>query len=75
MCLSIPANVISITGSMAIVKIGELMVQACLDLVDDIHEGDFVLIHTGYIIQKITHEEASETQRLIREIENFNDLP
>lgn len=75
MCLSIPAKVISINGNMAIVQIGGLMIQACLDLVEDIHEGDYALIHTGFIIQKISDEEAAETTRLIREIGNSNDLP
>jgi hydrogenase expression/formation protein HypC len=60
---------------MAIVQIGGLMSQACLDLVEDIHVDDYVLIHTGFIIQKISLEEAEETRRLIREIENFLDAP
>jgi len=60
---------------MAIVQIGGLMIQASLDLVEDICVGDYVLIHTGFIIQKISTEEAEETKRLIREIENLNDVP
>lgn len=75
MCLSIPAKVISTKGNMAIVQIGGLMIQACLDLVEDIRVGDYVLIHTGFIIQKISMEEAEETKSLIREIENLNDAP
>jgi hydrogenase expression/formation protein HypC len=60
---------------MAVVQTGGLMIQASLDLVEDIHEGDYVLIHTGFIIQRISIEEADETIRLIREIENLNDIP
>ena len=75
MCLSIPAKVVAIDGTMAIVQMGGLMVQASLDLVEDIQIGDHVLIHTGFIIQKISSEEAEETIRIIREIENFNDMP
>ncbi|MCX6224727.1 MAG: HypC/HybG/HupF family hydrogenase formation chaperone [Bacteroidia bacterium] len=75
MCLSIPAKVISTTGTMAIVQIGGLMIQASLDLVEDIRVGDYVLIHTGFVIQKISMEEAEETKSLIREIEKFNDAP
>jgi len=65
----------SISGNMAVVQIGGLRIQASLDLVDDVSEGDFVLIHTGFIIQKISLEEAEETTRLIREIENLYDTP
>ena len=75
MCLSIPAEVLSTSGNMAIVQLGGLMIQASLDLVEDICVGDWVLIHTGFIIQKISMEEAEETKRLIREIENLNDAP
>jgi len=75
MCLSIPAEVLSTNSNMAIVQIGGLMIQASLDLVEDIRVGDYVLIHTGFIIQKISMEEAEETKRLIREIENLNDAP
>jgi hydrogenase expression/formation protein HypC len=75
MCLSIPAKVLSTSGNIAIVQIGGLRSQASLDLVDGVCEGDFVLIHTGFIIQKISIDEAEETSRLIREIENFNDAP
>ncbi|TSA34735.1 MAG: HypC/HybG/HupF family hydrogenase formation chaperone [Porphyromonadaceae bacterium] len=75
MCLSIPAEVLSTNSNMAIVQIGGLMIQASLDLVEDICVGDYVLIHTGFIIQKISTEEAEETKRLIREIENLNDVP
>jgi len=75
MCLSIPAKVLSTNGNMAIVQIGGLMSQACLDLVEDISVGDYVLIHTGFIIQKISLDEAEETNRIIREIETFNDAP
>ena len=75
MCLSIPAKVLSTNGNMAIVQTGGLKVQASLGLVENIREGDYVLIHTGFIIQKISFEEAEETKNLIREIENFNDVP
>ena len=44
MCLSIPAEVLSTNSNMAIVQIGGLMIQASLDLVEDICVGDYVLI-------------------------------
>ena len=75
MCLSIPAEVISTQGNMAIVQIGGLRTQASLDLVDDIGAGDYVLIHTGFVIQKISPHEAEETISLIREIDTYKDTP
>ncbi len=75
MCLSIPAKVVSTTGNMAIVETSGLRIQACLDLVENIEVGDLVLIHTGFIIQKISVGEAEDILSLIREIDSFNDSP
>jgi len=75
MCLSIPAEVLTIQNNMAVVKIGGMKTMACLDLIVGICEGDYVLVHTGFVIQKITPQEAEETIQLIRDIDNFNPAP
>ena len=46
-----------------------LYVNASLHLVDDVKVGDYILIHTGFALQKISEEEALETIRIIRELE------
>jgi len=70
MCLSIPAKILSIEGNTARASIGGAIVNANLHLVDDAEIGDYILIHTGFALQKISEEEALETIRLIRELEN-----
>jgi hydrogenase expression/formation protein HypC len=72
MCLSIPAKIISIEGTTARASVGGAIVKASLQLIDDATIGDYILIHTGFALQKISEEEALETIRIIRDLENEN---
>lgn len=72
MCLSIPAQVISIEGDIAQASVGGTIVTAGLQMVEDVKVGDYILIHTGFALQKISEEEAQETLQTIREYEDFN---
>lgn len=68
MCLSIPAKIVSIEGEKAKVSLGGAEYNAALDLVEDVKVGDYVLLHSGFALQKIDEEEAKETIRLLNEI-------
>jgi hydrogenase expression/formation protein HypC len=72
MCLSIPARIIAIEGKTAKASVGGTIINVGLHMVDDIKEGDYVLVHTGFALQKISDDEAQETLKLIREMENIN---
>jgi len=71
MCLSIPSKIISINGDKALVSVGGTEYEASLQLLDDVKVDDYVLIHTGFAIQKISEEEANETLRLFNELEDI----
>jgi hydrogenase expression/formation protein HypC len=68
MCLSIPVKIISIDGDMAEVSAGGTIFRAGMQMVEDARPGDYVLLHAGFAIQKISAEEAEETLKLLREI-------
>ncbi len=70
MCLSIPARILSIDGNTASASVGGAIVQTSLHLVDDVQPGDYVLIHTGFALQKISEKEALETIRIIEELQH-----
>ncbi|MCP4552318.1 MAG: HypC/HybG/HupF family hydrogenase formation chaperone [Bacteroidetes bacterium] len=72
MCLSIPAKVESIEGEMAVVSVGGTTYDASLQMVEDIKIGDYVLLHTGFAIQKISEDEALETLKVFEEFEDLN---
>jgi hydrogenase expression/formation protein HypC len=72
MCLSIPAKIISVDGEIARADIGGTSIQIGLQLVDDIKVGDYVLVHTGFALQKIDQQEAEETLQLFKELGSFD---
>ncbi|HNW69744.1 MAG TPA: HypC/HybG/HupF family hydrogenase formation chaperone [Bacteroidales bacterium] len=73
MCLGIPSKIISIDGDAAIVSVGGTEVEASLQLLDDAKVGDFVLLHTGFAIEKISDEEAKETLELLKKLGEIED--
>ncbi|PVV17010.1 MAG: hydrogenase assembly protein HupF [gamma proteobacterium symbiont of Ctena orbiculata] len=66
MCLAIPAKVVAIDeqGENAIVVLGEVKKEVSLALVEDVSVDDFVLIHVGYALNKVSEEEAEKTLQL-----------
>jgi len=69
MCLALPAKVIAIdtVTDMATVALGEVKKDVSLALVEDVQVNDFVLIHVGYALNKVSPEEAEHTLRLFAE--------
>jgi hydrogenase expression/formation protein HypC len=66
MCLAIPAKVVAIDeqSDNATVLLGEVKKQVSLALVEDVAVDDFVLIHVGYALSKVSEEEAKKTLEL-----------
>jgi len=69
MCLSVPAKIIDVNGNSAKVSVRGTLVDISLQLVDDVKTGDYVLVHTGFALQKVSEEEALETIELIRQLD------
>jgi len=72
MCLSIPAKILSINGSTAKVSAGGAVFTASLEMIENAGIGDYILLHAGFAIQKISRKEAEETIRLFEEIRNLS---
>jgi hydrogenase expression/formation protein HypC len=72
MCLSIPAKVEIIEGEMAVVSVGGTRYNASLQMLDDVKIGDYILLHTGFAIQKLTPEEAAESLSVFDEFIELN---
>ncbi len=61
MCIAAPAQVIEIQDQMAVVDFGGVRQQVKLDLVEDVEEGRYVLVHSGYAIEVMSDEAAKES--------------
>jgi len=68
MCLGIPGRVIEIEKNVAKVDVGGMLRDVSLDLCPDVSIGEYVLIHTGFAIQKVDEEEATETLELLKQL-------
>jgi hydrogenase expression/formation protein HypC len=68
MCVAVPAEVIEIKeGNIGLVDYGELRQEVRLDLVD-VKVGEFVLVHVGFAIQRLSREEGFETREIFRQV-------
>ncbi len=72
MCLSIPSKVVKIDTqrNVATVDTMGIMREAGLDLMQegDVKIGDFVLLHIGFIMNKIDEDDAMESLKVYKEI-------
>ena len=69
MCLAIPAQVVSLDpgAETAVVALGTVKKRVSVALLENVREGEFVLVHVGYALNKISPEEAEHTLSLMRE--------
>jgi len=67
MCLAIPAEVIAIDGDNAVVSLDGVKKEISLALLEDVVVGDYVLLHVGYALSRISPEEAKKTLALFAE--------
>jgi hydrogenase expression/formation protein HypC len=68
MCLAIPARITAIAadGETATVALGGVSRECSLALIDGAAVGDYVLMHVGYALNRISPAEAAETLALMR---------
>ncbi|QKV17321.1 HypC/HybG/HupF family hydrogenase formation chaperone [Oricola thermophila] len=68
MCLAIPAKVMALeAGDMAVVALEGVKKRISVALLDDVAVDDYVLIHVGYALHKVSAEEAERTLALMAE--------
>ncbi|MCK4334085.1 HypC/HybG/HupF family hydrogenase formation chaperone [candidate division WOR-3 bacterium] len=68
MCIGIPAKVIEITGTSGKVDYQGVKREASFLMLPGVKAGDYVILHAGFAIKKLSEEDAKETLRLIQEM-------
>ena len=63
MCVALPGKVIEIKDRDAVVDFNGNQVTARAGLVD-VKVGDYVLVHAGCVIQKVTQQDMEEMKKL-----------
>lgn len=68
MCLAIPMRLVEIRGETGIVELEGVRREVHLGFVPDIGVGEYVLVHAGFIIERLSREDAEADLQLFREI-------
>jgi hydrogenase expression/formation protein HypC len=68
MCLGIPAKIIKIEGEFADAQIDGATIRIGLQMTDNVVPGDFVLVHAGYALEKISEKDAFDTIESIKNL-------
>jgi len=74
MCLGIPARVMERNGDAAVVELGGVRREISLMLLDDVSVGEWVIVHAGFAIERLSEEEAEQTLSLLREIADAPEI-
>ena len=68
MCLAIPAKVESIEKKEAVVDFGLIRKKISLGITSGVKIGDYVLVHAGFAIGKVSKPEAEDTLAALAEL-------
>ncbi len=59
---------------MATVALGSVKKDISIVLLEDVNIDDYVLLHVGYALHKVSEEEAERTLAMFDEVELLEDL-
>jgi hydrogenase expression/formation protein HypC len=69
MCVALPGRVVEVTERDALVDFSGNRVRALSGILP-VAVGDYVLVHAGCILQKLSAREAEEMEQLFEELED-----
>jgi len=71
MCLAIPMRIVSIDRNRNLAQADALGVTRTISIAmmgDEVKEGDWVMVHTGFALEKLEYEQANEILTLLAEV-------
>ncbi|MCQ2441820.1 MAG: HypC/HybG/HupF family hydrogenase formation chaperone [Oscillospiraceae bacterium] len=68
MCVGLSAKVVKISEGTALVDASGAKRSVSVQLLEDLEPGDYVMVHAGIAIAKITDKDESETDSLLEEL-------
>ncbi len=70
MCLAIPLEILEINGKEAIGGRDGIRRSIRLDFIDEPKVGEFVIVHAGFAIERLSKEQAEADIAAAREVED-----
>ena len=74
MCLGVPAKILETGDGAAVVEVGGVRREISMMLIDDVRVGEWVIVHAGFTIERLSEEEAEQTLALFREIAESDEF-
>lgn len=68
MCVGLSAKVVRIADGTAVVDASGAKREVSVQLLRDLDPGDYVMVHAGVAIAKITDEDEHETDALLEDL-------
>ena len=73
MCLAVPLKITKIEGKSAVGEAGGLSQRVRVDFIPDLAVGDYVMVHGGFAIERMSEQEALEGLDLLEGV--FHEEP
>jgi len=61
MCVGLPAKILTMKDGMALVDAHGAKREISAELIEDLEPGDYVMVHAGIAIARITEDDADES--------------
>ncbi|MBO5561743.1 MAG: HypC/HybG/HupF family hydrogenase formation chaperone [Firmicutes bacterium] len=68
MCVGLSAKVVSVKDGTAVIDASGAKREVSADLLDELEVGDYVMVHAGVAIAKITQSEEDEAEDVMETI-------
>ena len=68
MCVGLKAKVVNVKNGMAIIDSSGAKREVSAELLDELEPGDYVMVHAGIAIAKITDDDESETDKIMEKL-------
>ncbi len=65
MCVGLSAKVVGIKNGMAVVDASGAKREVSAELIEELEPGDYVMVHAGIAIAKITEDDTEETDEIM----------
>lgn len=69
MCVGLRAKVANIEDNMAVIDAGGVKRKVSAELIDGLTPGDYVMVHAGIAIAKISGTDSEEADKVMEELD------
>lgn len=69
MCVGLSARVVSVKGGSAVIDASGARRTVSAELLDELEPGDYVMVHAGIAIAKITDSSEEESTQIMEQLD------